>query len=933
MPPASEHPRAASPVRIDHSGIALDGTPTLLLCSSLFYFRIPRGLWRDRLRALRAAGYNCIDVYFPWNYHEPAEGAWDFAGERDVVAFLRLAAVEGLWVLARPGPYICSEWDGGGLPAYLLTKPILRLRDNDPVYLSYVARWFDRILPIIRAFQLGHGGTVIAVQLENELDFYACADPAGYMAALRDLALQRRIVVPLIACAGQGDLSSATGDAVGLLPTCNFYPDDRDPSIEELVTAYYATLRERGVPLCVTETNRAHLTLRRLLSCGAKWIGPYLQVSGSNAGFTNAINNWGAPLALLASDYDLGGMIGAQGQLRAEVAEARLLSMLIAALGAALTLARPCTDHGLVVQGEIAPVEGGPRALALYGGGLALALPNLDDAPRQLRLRHGTTLLPVYTNCTVAAGRCPFLLLDLPLAAWRIAGTLAYTTAELCMAQAYGHGALLVFHAESAAEVALVFALPPMVQAQAIGVFQQANRVTLCFDGLHAARATIQLADGATLRIVMLDRGRAARLLDLAPDGSLRFARDPAAARDHPAPAMAWLAAQVDTAGVELGGAAQPLDGAPRYLEHAGIVRGFAWYRASLELPDTAQPRGLLLHNASDIMSVYWAGAYQGTVAPGGGGAYLAAHNSNGGDSRQLLVRAEIWGHSNFDDPRLPALRLNALKGLSGITAVLRERRLNPNWRWYPGASNNALTLEGRRHAAIVGWGRWMSTDQPESGCYVKRVPLAADADAWILYFAGLQALVRVAVDGHDFGVINPLDPYVDISDAVRPGQAATIALYIERWQRQPAGDVVLLEGRRATRWSVSGGAEQALWAALERRLPRARATELPYRLEPGQLGWLIADVSELAALGGCWIASCAGHNVKVTALLGGRVVGRLWLPGTSGRPAIVGGDPSVAYLPEPWLDGASVRLALLVEAVERDAPGELSEVGFRPAG
>src|SRR6185295_11152090 len=150
-------------------------------------------------------------------------------------------------------------------------------------------RWFGQILPIIRRFQLGAEGTVIAVQLENELDFYGCADPAGYMAALRDLALQHGIAVPLIACAGQGDIARATGDVVGLLPTCNFYPSDRDPSIEALVAPYEAELRERGLPLCVTETNRAHQTLRRLLSCGAKWLGPYLQVSGSNIGFTNAI--------------------------------------------------------------------------------------------------------------------------------------------------------------------------------------------------------------------------------------------------------------------------------------------------------------------------------------------------------------------------------------------------------------------------------------------------------------------------------------------------------------------------------------------------------------------------------------------------------------------------------------------------------------------
>jgi beta-galactosidase len=263
------------------------------------------------------------------------------------------------------------------------------------------------------------------------------------------------------------------------------------------------------------------------------------------------------------------------------------------------------------------------------------------------------------------------------------------------------------------------------------------------------------------------------------------------------------------------------------------------------------------------------------------------------------------------------------------ITAVLRERRLQTNWRWYPGPlePDFAGALADRPHAAIVGWGGWMSADQPERGYYVKTVPLAADADSWALHFAGLKALVHVVVDGQDCGVVNPLDPFVDISHAVSPGQAARIALHVERWQRQPAGELVLLEGRRAVGWSVAGGAEAELWAAAERRSASADRASLPYRLESGRLGWLLADVSALA--GGSWVATCAGRNIKVTALLNGRVVGRVWLP-SAGRPAIIGGDPSIAYLPAPWLSSAGDRLALLVEAVERDAPGELSEVQFR---
>lgn len=127
-------------VKFSADGIYIDGKPRIVLCASVFYFRIPREEWRDRLEKVKSAGYNCIDVYFPWNYHETEEESWDFSGEKDVDVFLALAEELGLWVIARPGPYICSEWDMGSLPAYLLTKEGLILRDYNELYLGYEKR-------------------------------------------------------------------------------------------------------------------------------------------------------------------------------------------------------------------------------------------------------------------------------------------------------------------------------------------------------------------------------------------------------------------------------------------------------------------------------------------------------------------------------------------------------------------------------------------------------------------------------------------------------------------------------------------------------------------------------------------------------------------------------------------------------------------------
>jgi beta-galactosidase len=277
-------------ISLTSEAIYIDGSPRILLCASLFYFRLPRAVWKDRLRKVKKAGYHCIDVYFPWNYHELHYNEWDFTGERDIEVFLREATEEGLLVVARPGPYICSEWDGGALPAYLFAEENIQLRDNDPVFLQHVDRWFKQIMPILSEYQYGRSGTIICIQLDNELDFYNCTDPLGYISALRDMANQYDFIVPYIACSGQGDLFRASGNAEGVVPTCNFYPNDKEPQFEGKVFAYVRELRSRQLPLMVTETNRSHYLLRRLLSVGAKLLGPYLQASGTDFGFTTAVS-------------------------------------------------------------------------------------------------------------------------------------------------------------------------------------------------------------------------------------------------------------------------------------------------------------------------------------------------------------------------------------------------------------------------------------------------------------------------------------------------------------------------------------------------------------------------------------------------------------------------------------------------------------------
>lgn len=916
-------------VRLSQGAILIDGRPTLVLCSSLFYFRIPRGLWRQRLRAVRAAGYNCIDVYVPWNYHETGQDTWDFSGERDVAAFLQLAADEGLWVTARPGPYICSEWDGGGLPAYLLTERGMRLRDNDPRYLRHVARWFDQILPILSRFQFGAAGTIIAVQLENELDFYDCADPRGYIQALRDMALSHGLRVPLIACAGQGDIQRATGNTPGVVPTCNFYPNDRDPGVEDRVAPYQALLSAQGWPLMVTETNRAHFLLRRLLSAGAKLLGPYLQVSGFNFGFTNGINNWGDPLAFMTSDYDFDGMIGPYGELRPEIGEARLLSHLIQALGPALATATPAVSACFTVETNLALVEGGPRALALGGGGLLLALPNLGATSGQARLHYDRRTLPTYTTLTIAPDHCPFVLLDFPLASWRADAAVAYATAELCGLRADGPHAVLAFAGVGEAE----FVLPGAWEVETTGIrsYRHGDRLTLCFAPQTTDTATVRFASGENLRILSVDAATAARWVGLSSTGEPVLSADSEGSRgagtEAARPLDQWSALELCGSWWPLAGASAASGATPLHLEDAGIGQGFGWYEARLPVAETIT--GFLVHGGQDVVSLYWGDSYQGTVVPGGADCLLPIQQPPRGDDDRLSIRAEIWGHSNFDDARLPGLRLAARKGVRGITAITRRRPISSNWLWYPDREPGQVELPAdpmTYSAPIVAWGNGLTTRRPDHGIYVKTVKLSPTADTWALGFDGTQAVVRVWVNDQPCGTVDPLNPFIDVTDYVCPGEVAVITLHLARWHAEAAGEVTWLEGRRATDWTLSGGGEAALWSAATQAADHAQPASLPYRLAPGGMAWLFPEMGHLAASGDSWTLHCTGRNAKLTAFLNGRGVGRLWLP-SPGRPVMGGGHNDALYLPAPWFQADGAVVALLVEAVARGEEAEITAV------
>jgi beta-galactosidase len=154
--------------RAEGGKFLLDGKPFRIISGEMHYPRIPRAYWRARLRMARAMGLNTITTYVFWIFHEPRPGEYDFSGQHDVAEFIREAQSEGLYVILRPGPYVCAEWEWGGYPAWLLKDHDVVVRSSDPRFMEPARRWLMRLGKELAPLQIGNGGPIIAVQVENE---------------------------------------------------------------------------------------------------------------------------------------------------------------------------------------------------------------------------------------------------------------------------------------------------------------------------------------------------------------------------------------------------------------------------------------------------------------------------------------------------------------------------------------------------------------------------------------------------------------------------------------------------------------------------------------------------------------------------------------------------------------------------------------------
>ncbi len=187
-------------VRYDDRSYIVDEQRVWLSSGSIHYFRVPSELWRDRLLKAKRAGLNCVQTYVAWNRHEPVQGEWDFEGDADVREFILQAQSLGLYVILRPGPYICAEWDFGGFPAWLSVKSGVAYRTANAAYMHYFDKYLAQLLPRLTDLQVTHGGNIILIQNENEYYFTTMPDRVNYGQFISQLTRRAGFEIPIITC-------------------------------------------------------------------------------------------------------------------------------------------------------------------------------------------------------------------------------------------------------------------------------------------------------------------------------------------------------------------------------------------------------------------------------------------------------------------------------------------------------------------------------------------------------------------------------------------------------------------------------------------------------------------------------------------------------------------------------------------------------------
>ena len=306
------------------SSFYLDGQEFKILSGAIHYFRIQPEDWYHSLYNLKALGFNTVETYVPWNMHEPKKGQFDFQGILDIEKFLQIAQDLGLYAIVRPSPFICAEWEFGGMPAWLLTED-MRIRSSDASYLQAVADYYDELLPRLVPRLLDKGGNILMMQVENEYGSYG--EDKDYLRAIRQMMLDRGLDCPLFTSDGPWRATLRAGTLIeeDLFVTGNFgskadynfaqmqeFFDEHGKKWPLMCMEFWDGWFNRWKePIIKRDPEELAQAVHEVLKQGS--INLYMFHGGTNFGFMNGCSARGVTDLPQVTSYDYDALLDEQG--------------------------------------------------------------------------------------------------------------------------------------------------------------------------------------------------------------------------------------------------------------------------------------------------------------------------------------------------------------------------------------------------------------------------------------------------------------------------------------------------------------------------------------------------------------------------------------------------------------------------------------------
>jgi len=646
-------------VTYDDRSFMLDGNRIWLVSGEIHYFRVPSALWRDRLLKAKRAGLNCVSTYVAWNFHEPFEGRWELAGDADVVEFVRLAGEMGLYVILRPGPYICGEWDFGGLPAWLTAKTGISYRAGSAAFMHYMDKYFRQVLPRLAEHQITRGGRIILIQNENEYYMTTMPDRLAYLEFINQLFRRSGFDVPIINCNWMTDpavpenieCANGWGNEVQLLKSLRL----RQPRAPLLMTEFWP-----GNFDCwggQHQTKDAREVARRaleILGCGAQW-NYYMWHGGTNFGF------WGSRIAdsdarYQTTSYDYDAPLAEGGGLTRKYYLTRLVNLLANHMGRFLAT---CTMDG---PGVTTHDAGSVLNIAGPLGRWAVVTNNGRSEITSARIS-----LPSGRELTVPLELCGATAVPVGL---KLSETHTLDYANLMPLGRFGEN-MLVLHGPAGWEGRISVNGQEVKVAVPEGdsprVVEHQGLTLVILDSNLAMRTwvvddTILLGPefvGQTAEDVAL-APKTTQYAVLPPDGKLLWKKVRPARRSRAGPPRLspWKRVAVCTEPVAGDLQWQRMDRL-RDVDHLGIHYGYAWYRLEVT-EDRPRRRQLFLPDCEDRATIYLNGRPIGVWGRGVGASRAPIGASFARGRNVLTMLLDNLGRFNFGH------RLGELKGLFG---------------------------------------------------------------------------------------------------------------------------------------------------------------------------------------------------------------------------------------------------------------------------